>query len=445
MARSSEEHDKTQPQQGATAPEASEDVPRRPVKVTSLARVRNGSFISVQTRGGAGVAQRVGLRETNRLYRKERRGLTVLVVACLAVLAVLAFLSLGIMGAQGQYYVGTHAYAYYDPAQVLKVLYYHGKNFLAEATHWFSPDSSRWLTDNIAGYWAIPERAAVLGVTLICAVLLSVSGMLYQSVFRNPIAGPGLLGVSTGTSFGIMILVVVYGSTASAMLAERYLLCYGFGAIILVAVLAIGRKMSGPVHSLDVVSMLLVASIVTQFFGLVTSYVTLFVMDETDYDTYYTISQMLVVDTSPLSWACLGVASVATIIPVFLLRHHLNALPFDEEEIRLWGLNYKRLRAVALICGAIMILAAQIHTGAVGLVSLIIPFLSRRWFGCNFARQLAGNVCLSTLFLLICRDVADLIPFVGDGMAIGNVVGLVALPLFLFVMARQSSRMEGDL
>lgn len=417
----------------------------RPLKVTSLARIRSGSFVSVQTGGSLGVIRQVGLKQTNAQYRKERRDLTRKVVASMVILALLTFLSLGIMGAQGHYYVGAHEYGFYDPGEVLRVLFYHAKNFVAEATHFIAPDSNQWLTDNVAGYWSIPERAAVLAVTIICGMLLSISGMLYQSVFRNPIAGPGLLGVSTGTGFGVMVLVLVYGSAAPLMIGQRYLLCYGFGIIILVFVLLIAKKMSGPAKSLDVVSMLLIGSIVSQLFGLVISYVTLFVMDESAYQTYFTISEMLVVDTSPLSWACLGIATIATIIPVYLLRHHLNALPFDEAEVKLWGLNYSRLRSVALVCGAIMVLAAQIHTGAVGLVTLIIPFLTRRWFGCSFAHQLAGNFCIGTVFLLLCRDVADLIPFVGDGIAIGNVVSIVALPIFLLVVALQQRRMEDEL
>lgn len=417
----------------------------RPIRVTSLARLRNGSFVFVRTKAANGLSRKVPLKESNALYREERHSMTARVVACMAALALLFFISLGIMGAQGHYYVGSTEYAYYNPAEVLRALFFHAKNLLGEATHLVSIDSQQWLTDNVPGYWAIPERAAVLAVTLISGILLSISGMLYQSVFRNPIAGPGLLGVSAGTSFGVMVLVLVYGSTAPLMLGERYALCYGTGAVILFAVLAIGRKMSGPVHSLDVVSMLLIGSIVSQFFGLITSYVTLFVMDEADYALYYTISQMLIVDTSPLSWTCLGVATVASIVPVFLLRHQMDALSFDEDEVRLFGLNYKRLRAVALICGAIMILASQIHVGGVGLVTLVIPFLSRRWFGCKFSHQLAGNVCIGTIFLILCRDVADLIPFVGDGMAIGNVVSVVALPVLLLVIALQQRRMEDEL
>lgn len=416
--------------------EIAEDRPR-PVPLSSIARIRNGSFVISGSGSGPSIGRRVTLRESNAAYRRERRAHARRVAACLVALVVLAFLSLGIMGAQGHYYVGGGEYTVFTPAEVFNALCYHAYNAIAAATHLFDMKSDQWLTDNVAGYWAIPERAGVIGVTLVCAVLLSVSGMLYQNVFRNPIAGPGLLGVSTGTSLGVMVLVLVFGAEASVRVGERYALCYSFGAAILVFVLLVGKRVSERGKSLDVVSLMLIGSIVSQLLGFVVTYVTLFVMDETTYAIYFSVSQMLVVDTSALSWACLGIASVASIVPVLMLRTRMNALSFDESDVRLLGLSYGRLRAVALVCGAIMILAAQIHTGMVGLVSLIVPFLSRRWFGCEFSHQLAGCACISTIFLLLCRDAADLIPFVGDGLALGNMVGILALPVFLFVVAKQ--------
>lgn len=422
---------------------ASETAPtRKPVPMTSIARIDNGSFVLTNMGMSSSVGKRVTLAESNAAYRAERRTHTRRVLACLAALAVLVFVSLGIMGAQGHYYIGGGEYTIFSPATVFNALCYHAYNAIADATHLFEAKSSQWLTDNVAGYWAIPERAAVIGVTLVCAALLSISGMLYQSVFRNPIAGPSLLGVSTGTSLGIMVLVLVYGGEATVRIGERYALCYGFGAVILAFVLFAGWRISRRSGSLNVVSLMLIGSIISQLLGFIVTYVTLYVMDQSTYSVYFTISEMLVVDTSALSWVCLGIACVVSIVPVFLLRTHMNAIAFDESEVRVMGLSYQRLRNIALVCGAIMILAAQIHTGMVGLVSLIVPFLSRRWFGCEFSHQLAGNICISTIFLLLCRDLADLIPFVGDGLAIGNMVGILALPVFLLVVARQEKGRE---
>jgi iron complex transport system permease protein len=235
----------------------------------------------------------------------------------------------------------------------------------------------------------------------------------------------------------MMLLVYTNGAMAFSMLRERYILCYGFGAAILVFVTLAGRRLSGKGRPFDIVTMLLIGSIFSQLIGFVVSYVTLYLMDPDMYEIYFNISQALVVDTSFLSWTALGVASAASAIPVFVLRFRLNALAFTEEEVRLFGVNFTTLRAAALICGAIMILAAQVHVGMVGMISLIVPFLSRSVFGCEFRKQLVGNLCIGPILLLACRDVADLIPFVGDGIAVGSAVSVVALPVFMVIMAKQ--------
>lgn len=410
-------------------------------RVTSLARVRSGQRITLGGPAQPATGHVVSLRESNRLARAERSRFNRRVAACLAVLAALAFVSLGIMGAQGRTYLGSHEYAFYNPVQVAYALYLRAYNAIATSTHLLGAYSSQWLTDNVPGYWAVISRAGVIGITIVCAVLLSTSGMLYQNVFRNPLAGPGMLGVSTGVGLGVMILVLLYGGAAQAMVGQRYALCYGLGAAILAAVMLGGRKLSGP-RGTDVVSLLLVGSIFSQMLGFIVSYVTLFVMDDTDYATYFEVSQMLTVDTSALSWICLGIAALVSIVPIFLLRFQMNSLAFPDDEVRVLGLSGQRLRVVALLCGGIMILAAQVHTGMVGMVSLIVPFLSRSWFGCEFSKQFTGNVCISTVLLLACRDIADLVPFVGDGLAVGSVVGLVALPLFLAVVYRQQRNWE---
>lgn len=385
----------------------------------------------VHSRGG------VSIEETDALAEAEWRALRRKAVISAAILAALFFLSLGVLGAQGGWGV---SYTVHGPAEVVEMLVWHVQAALHSVMGSVpSPADEMGLETMLVEhpfYFALPDRAGVLAITLVCAVLLSISGMLYQNVFKNPIAGPGMLGVSSGVSLGMMLLVYQYGVNALSMITDRYLYCYGLGALVLVLVIMAGRKLSGRGRPFDIVSMLLIGSIVSQLVGFVVSYVTLFVMDPDVYQVYITVSQMLVVDTSLISWACLAVACAVSIVPVWALRFRMNALAFDEAEVKMAGVNLTGLRAVALICGAVMILAAQIHIGAVAMVSLIVPFLSRAWFGCEFRKQLVGNVCISTILLLVCRDIVDLIPFVGDGIGIGSAVSAMALPIFLLIMAR---------
>ena len=385
------------------------------------------------TSSALSVSGTLALARTDALADEERRELRRKLAISMAILAVLSFLSLGIFGATSYFEVG--AYVVFSPIEVAQVILDHAYNFVANVTHLF-PSKSTNIYSVEGLYGAIPAKAQIIAITLLCAVLLSVAGMLYQNVFKNPIAGPGMLGVSSGVTLGMTLMVFLYGGEALGMLTERYAMCYGFGAAILLFVILAGRKLSGKGKPFDIVTMLLIGSILGQLVGFVVSYITLYVMDPSDYQIYLTLSQMLTVDTSIISWAMLIFASVVSLGPVLYLRFRLNALAFDEQEVRMLGINFTALRAVALVCGAIMLLAAQVHIGGVAMMSLIVPFLSRSWFGCEFRKQLVGNVCISTILLLLCRDAVDLIPFVGDGIGIGSAVSVMALPLFLLLMAR---------
>ena len=408
------------------------------LSVSDIARMRNGDELPPEEQTNAGaVRRRLSLRETNRRYWVDSDALALKTWVSVAIIVVLAFSSLCFMGASGQYYPYSSGYAIYTPDQVLRALYEHAYNAVANGTHLFAAHSNQWILDNVPGYWAIANRLGVIVVTLICSVLLGISGMVYQVAFRNPIAGPTMLGVNSGVSLGLMILVAVYAGIAPSMLIQRYALCYGCGAAILALVVVASRSISNRSGESSVMSMLLIGAIVSQLAGFVVSFVTLYVMSEEDYLTFYSLSQMLSVDTSPASWLTLVVASLVSFVPICYLRYRLNGLSMDGEEARLLGLDQDRLRTIALVCGAIMILAAQVHIGAVAIASLIVPFIARSWFGCEFSKQFTGVMCISPILLLICRDIADLIPFIGDGLAIGSVVSVVALPLLVVVVSRQ--------
>ncbi len=402
-----------------------------------IARLQNGAEVADLGALAGMVRRHLNMKETEMLRRQDQAATAKKVVVCVVLLVILTAVALCFTGAAGQYYPYSSAYAFYTPAQVARVIYWHAYNAIASSTHLMAAQSNQWLLDNVPGYWAVARRAGVIGITLLCAVLLGISGMLYQNAFRNPIAGPSMLGANSGVSLGLMILVLLFGEAASGMILWRYALCYGLGAGILIFVLLAGSRLGRPGQQFDTVHMMLIASTVTQLLGLIVSYVTLYLMSESDYLAFYNLQQMLTVDTSLLSWLCLGVACAVSLLPVWFCRYKMNALSYPEAEIRLLGINASRLRAVALICGAFMVLAAQIHVGSVALVSLFVPFLARSWFGCEFGKQLAGTVCIGTVLLLACRIITDAVPFVGNGLAIGSTVAVVALPLFVLVVAKQ--------
>lgn len=374
----------------------------------------------------------IDIDTTDALLAADARKLRVKVAISMVALAVAVLAGLCIYGANPGW--GIH-YQVFSPVDVFTVIGEHIYRFFAGFG--ILPAHEVSYSDDIAAlYSAIGDRAGVIAITVLCAILLAVSGMLYQSVFKNPIAGPGMLGVSSGVTLGNTLLVYLCGAEALGLTTERYALCYGLGAAVLAFVILAGRKLSGKGRPFDIVTMLLIGSILSQLIGFISTYLTMFVMDPDKLAVYMTLSEMLNVDTSLVSYICLGTAAAVSLLPVWFLRFRLNVLSFNEQEVRLLGVNLTAIRAVALICGAIMILAAQIHIGAVAMVSLIVPFLARAWFGCEFRKQLIGSICIGTVLLVVCRCIVDAIPFVGDGIGIGCAVSAVALPLFLLIVAR---------
>ncbi len=374
----------------------------------------------------------IDIDTTDALLAADARSMRKKVGISMAALAVAVLAGMCIYGADPGW--GIH-YQVFSPLDVFAAIGEHIYNFIADFGLVPAHDTSHYY-ETWPLYMVLGDRFGVIAITILCAVLLAVSGMLYQSVFKNPIAGPGMLGVSSGVTLGNTILVYLCGAEALGLAGERYALCYGLGAAVLAFVILAGRKLSGKGRPFDIVTMLLIGAILSQLIGFISTYMTMFVMDPDKLAVFMTLSQMLNVDTSLVSYICLGAASAVSLVPVWFLRFRLNVLAFDEQEVRLLGVNLTAIRAVALICGAIMILAAQIHIGAVAMVSLIVPFMARAWFGCEFRKQLVGSVCVGTVLLVACRCIVDLIPFVGDGIGIGCAVSAVALPLFLLIIAR---------
>lgn len=399
---------------------------------------RYGSRSRSQRDADAPEKRSLGYEKTDPLMRAELRSMRIKIAVTVVVLAVLCFFSLCLTGNMGKNYLNAGAYCIFTPDEVLQALWVHFYNLVANVTHLFAPYSQGWIYENVHAYYALPERAGVIGITFVCALLLAIAGMLYQNAFKNPIAGPGLLGANCGVSVGKMLLVWIYGSAASSLIAERYALCYGCAAIALAIVIYAGFHQPGAKSNrFSIIGMLVIGMAISRVVNLAVQYITLYVWDDALYLVYYEFEQMLVVDTSALSWACLLIGAFIGLFPIIRQRFAFNGLAFDDDEVSLMGVRPTRLKAIALITGAIMMIVASIHCGMIGMVSLVVPFMSRNLFGCEFTKQFTGNLLISPVLVILCRDIADLIPFVGDGISVGAIVSIAALPIFIVVMMKQ--------
>ena len=272
----------------------------------------------------------------------------------------------------------------------------------------------------------------------VCGILLALSGMLYQNTFRNPIAAPSMLGVSNGINIALLVLVLQFGYTA-AQYSDLYYLYSTIGGLgVLVLVILGGKWISGK-GRFNVVNMILMGTIISQLLGIIVSYVQTYFMDDATWIVYSEL-QNATTATSVWMYITLIVGALIALVPVFLFRFKLNLISFSDEETRLLGVDPTKLRILALGCGSIMILVAQMNAGQVAMASLIIPFIVRAVFGSEFRKQLGGNIAIGAFVILTCGIIGQIVTIEGTSVGIGSVVSIVAIPLFVWMLAiRQKS------
>lgn len=295
--------------------------------------------------------------------------------------------------------------------------------------------NSLQVIEQCPAYFKIETRFAVTLVTLVCGFMLALAGSLYQMVFRNPIAAPTMLGVSNGVSLGVVVFVLVFQQAALNMDGLRWAYSYVGAVIALLLVLLITKLACGKGKAFSVFELLLVGTIFSQVCGAVVQVIQDSVMSDELWEVYQQVSEATSTVISPAVIAVVLIAALATCIPLFMMRFSINMVAFTDRDSRLMGLDPAKLKVACLVIGTVMVITAQVTVGTVSMVALVVPFISRAIFGTEFKRQMWGDIILGALLLLVCRDFVLLVPFFGTPLTLSSVVGFVALPAYVWVIA----------
>ena len=304
-----------------------------------------------------------------------------------------------------------------------------------------APVAEQWQEDladssGAMTYYQVTMRFALTMLTVACAWLLAVSGMLFQTSFRNPLAVPSMLGVSDGVTVGYIVFMAL-GNTAMANNPALFFLCtYGCGMAIAAVVLFASRFVAGS-KTYNVMDMLLIGTVIAQIAGGVVNFYVNYGMDSSSLLVYYDLLQSIDAATEPLTYAVVGIVLVATGVPVILMRFRMNLLSFSNIEARMMGARPDALRWLALACGGLMQLAALTSIGQVAMVSLAVPFLARYLFPSDFSSQLVGNLLVGVPLLLASQMLCHFIVVNFQPMNVGTLVSLVIIPVFVWMMALQ--------
>ncbi|MDR0572781.1 MAG: iron ABC transporter permease [Tannerella sp.] len=253
---------------------------------------------------------------------------------------------------------------------------------------------------------------------------LSVSGAVYQGLFRNPIVSPDILGVSSGAGFGAALAIVL-----SAGVAGTQFLAFGMGMIAVCLVLSISRTVNG--HD-KILVLVLSGMIVSALFGALISLMKYIADAETKLPdiTFWLMGSFSNIGMNEIKF--IAPIVVAGLIPAFLCSWKLNVLSFGEEEALTMGLNTRKIRITLIVCASLMTASVVSVTGLIGWTGLIVPHFTRFIAGSNNRTLLPAAFITGAAFMLGVDDLARSIMPVE--IPLGIITSLIGAPLFFVVL-----------
>lgn len=266
---------------------------------------------------------------------------------------------------------------------------------------------------------------------------LALAGTVMQGLFRNPLAEPGILGVSSGASLGALIAMV--SGTGAFFALPVYAFIGAFAAVSIIMLLSLMAR-----GSAQTITLIMSGMAISALFGALTS-LTLTLANE------YQISSYVFWTMGGLAnrrWehagAMLGPVLITLLILIYKARD-LDILLLGDEEARSLGVAPGRTRTLLIILASLSTAAIVSVTGPIGFVGLIVPHIMRLLVGPSHRRLTIASAIGGSIFLLLCDLVTRLFSRpAGVELSAGVVTAIVGAPYFLYLLfkaARHGGRL----
>jgi iron complex transport system permease protein len=328
------------------------------------------------------------------------RAATLPVVAMVAALLLLSLLSLCF----GRYWV--------SPGTVAQIL----------IGHWL-PGTGHWTPTQEAVVLKIRVPRILAGVVVGSA--LASSGAAYQTMFRNPLVSPEILGVAAGAGFGAS-LGILFGLSLPAMNA----LSFGTGLLAAVLAVAIGRIARGG----SLIVLVLGGIVIGSMFGALISATQYFANPET---TLPEIAFWLfgsLARATPQSLVLPAIVVALCLVALHAVRWPLTVLSTGDDEARTLGVDYRGVWALVIAASTLMTATVVSIAGIVGWVGLVVPHLARFVTGPSFNRLLPASALMGAGYLVVVDVVArSATPL---DLPIGILTALLGAPFFVMLLLR---------
>jgi iron complex transport system permease protein len=298
-------------------------------------------------------------------------------------------------------------------------------------------NSSKETWDYIIINYRLPKAIAAILV----GMGLSISGLLMQTLFRNPLAGPDVLGLSSGASLGVAMIVLgaaflPIGLSSILLSSYGIILASSLGSfLVLLAVLTVSQRLRDTMAILIVG--LMFASLTSAIVGTLTYFST---AEQLQKFTFWSMGNL-----GNLSWSSIVILSVCVAIGLLLSLvsiKPLNALLLGENYARSLGMNYKRTRLIIIFATSILAGSITAYTGPIAFIGLAVPHIAKLVFRTsNHTILFWSTLLLGAIIMLICDSISQL-PGSDLTLPINAVTSIFGAPIVIWLLIRKRKMMN---
>lgn len=274
-------------------------------------------------------------------------------------------------------------------------------------------------------------------LALLVGAALALSGCVMQGLFRNPLADPGLLGVSSGAALAVACWLVLPLSVPALVALYAPMLAAFIGSIaVMVVIFILSQANEGSLSRL-----LLVGIAINALCGALVG-VLAWISNDTQLRQ---LSLWGMGSLGQAEWSTLLVAATlifpASLI-IWLMASRLNLLQLGDEEAHYLGINVRAVQRLLLLCSALLVASSVAISGVIGFIGLVVPHLIRMWLGPDHRALAPGSLLAGAILLLLADTLARTVAAPAE-MPVGLLTSMLGAPWFLWLIFRQQSTTYG--
>lgn len=271
---------------------------------------------------------------------------------------------------------------------------------------------------------------------ILVGIGLSISGLLMQTLFRNPLAGPDVLGLSSGASLGVAFVILGIG-VLPGLAGSIFLSSYGIvmastlGCIIvLLAILAAAQKLR------DTMAILIIGLMFSSFTGAIVGVLTYFsTAEHLKKYTFWALGSL-----GSMSWGDIIILAVAIALGLIMAAvciKPLDALLLGERYAKSLGINFNRTRFIIILATGLLTGCITAFVGPVTFVGLVVPHITKLAFGTSSHKVLyTGTILFGALLLLFC-DIFTQMPGNAFVLPINAITSIIGAPVVIWLLIRK--------